>query len=78
MSSIELGISQGRRGFWQQSSERLRAPWRRGIWSRVEVAAVLRLVGPNCSEPSARVETPVGCRRQCTRKLWTMRLASWS
>jgi hypothetical protein len=42
MSSFEFGISQERRDLWQRSSFRLRAPWRRGVWSRVEVAAALQ------------------------------------
>ncbi len=46
MSSFELGISQGRRGLWQRSSQRPRAPWRRGTWSRVEVATALQARRP--------------------------------
>lgn len=42
MNSFESGISQGRRGLWQRSSQWSRAPWRRGIWSRVEVATALQ------------------------------------
>jgi DNA-directed RNA polymerase specialized sigma24 family protein len=46
MNSFDLGISPGRRELWQQPSQRPRAPWRRGVWSRVEVATALQARRP--------------------------------